>query len=128
MGARSDVGAQVRRVVASAVEPRFQGLDERLDRLEASLGGTAAGYPSTPVEEDLFALRQQMDEVLDLLRAQHARIRALEEALEQQTRRSTLIDVIGEGIIAVGPARRFDGRARSGATRSRPASWPARVR
>jgi hypothetical protein len=42
-----------------------------------------AGYPSTRVEHDLFALRQQMDEVLDVLHAQHARIRALEEALEQ---------------------------------------------
>jgi len=83
MGAKSEVGAQVRRVVASAVEPRFQALDARLDRLEASLGGVADGYPSTRVEEDLFALRQQMGEVLDLLRAQHARIRALEEALEQ---------------------------------------------
>jgi hypothetical protein len=70
--------------VAFAVEPRFEALDARFDRIEAAVSVADSGYPSTRVEYDLFALRQQMEEVLDLLRAQHARIRALEEALEQQ--------------------------------------------
>ena len=83
MSAKSRSGERLRRLIASAVEPRFEALDARLDRIEAGIRAADVGYPSTRVELDLFALRQQMDEVLDLLRAQHARIRALEEALEQ---------------------------------------------
>ena len=83
MGARSRLGARLRALIASVVEPRFETTDAHLTAIEARLSAVDVGYPSTRVEHDLFALRQQMDEVLDLLRVQHTRIRALEEALHR---------------------------------------------
>ena len=83
MGVKSRIGARVRHVIALAVEPRFEALDARLGRIEDSQKAPDVGYPSTRVEHDLFALRQQMDEALDVLRSLHARVRALEEAVDR---------------------------------------------
>ena len=83
MGVKSRWAARVRQFIASAVEPRFAALDARLARMDDAAHPPDAGYPSSRVEHDLFALRQQMDEVLDLLRSLHARVRAFEESVDR---------------------------------------------
>ena len=80
MNPKRAAAARMRQLVTFAVAPRFDDVERRIDALTEQLRDP--GYPTTRVEIDLFVLRQQMEECLDLLRIQHERVRDLCDRLE----------------------------------------------
>ncbi len=76
---RRRAGDRARAVVAGAVDPRFDAVQDELGQLTHRL--TTVEHMLVHNELEVAALRQQVDECLDFLRLQHAIVRDLLEEL-----------------------------------------------
>ena len=76
---RRRAGDRARAIVAGAVDPRFDAVQEEIGRLAHRL--TAVEHMLAHNELEVAASRQQVDECVDYLRLQHTIVRDLLEEL-----------------------------------------------